>query len=144
MTVTPADVDEHSERLIDQQDARSNNAILKAISALDLHQHHETIHEPNDLTAFGLPAHFLSPLISVYDSSGRYQYLRCGIPVQEIIGISHLDLIYALADYLGVPSEIGLGFTGRGFAINAKIEVICEILSRKATLSYTAAGKLTS
>jgi hypothetical protein len=123
----------HSEILIDQQDAKSNIAILKAISAFDLHQYHETIHDPNDLIDAGYPAHFLLPLISIYDSSGRYQYFRCDKPVQEIIGISHLDLIYALADYLSVPPEIGLGFTGRGFTMNAKIEAICEILSRKAT-----------
>jgi hypothetical protein len=108
----------------------SNGAILKAIQALDLHQHHETIHDPNELIDGGFPATFLLPLISIFDSSGRYQYFRQGLPVQEMIRISHLNLIYAVADYLGVSSEIGLGFTGRGFAMSAKIEAIEEILNK--------------
>ena len=104
-----------------------NNSILKAIQALELCEHHERIHDPNELIDAGFPAGFLLPLISVFDSGGRYQYYRCGKAVQEIIGISHLTLIYAIAEYLGVPYDIGLGFTGRGFAMRAKIDAIRDL-----------------
>ncbi len=132
MNVTPEDSEDDTEKSSEWKNDTSSSSVFKAIQALDLHQHHETIHDPNELIDTGFPAIFLLPLISIYDSSGRYQYFRCGTPVQEIIGISHLDLIYAFAKYLGVSSEVGLGFTGRGFAMNAIIDAINDILREEA------------
>ncbi len=130
MNAPHEDIEEHAETSAEKEDHQSKSVILKAIQALDLHQHHETIHDPNELIDGGFPANFLLPLIRIFDSSGRYQYVRQGRLVEEMIGISHLNLIYAVADYLGVSSEVGLGFTGRGFSMNAKIDAIESILNK--------------
>jgi hypothetical protein len=105
--------------------------VLKAIRAFDLDQHHEKIYDdPNDLIDAGFPADFLVPLIRAFRSTKGYQYFRRGKLVKEMIGISHLSLVYAIAEHLGVPPETGSGFTGRGFAMRAKIDAIRVILGR--------------
>jgi|TARA_Y100000310_G_scaffold94317_1_gene91940 hypothetical protein len=105
----------------------------KAIRQFELDQHHEKIYDdPNELIEAGFPADFLLPLISVYKSSDYYRYFRREEFVDEMIGISHLALIYAIADYLGVPEGTGSRFTGRGFAMRATIRAINSILSESS------------
>ena len=110
-----------------------NSNILKAIQTFELDQHHEKIFDNvNELLDVGFPAVFLLPLISVFKSGDGYQYFRGGIAVNEMIGISHLSLVYAVAKHLGVPPDTGSDFTGRGFAMRANIDAIRTILSQRA------------
>ena len=103
--------------------------IRNALNTFEIDQHHEKIYDnPNDLIDAGFPAEFLLPLINVFQSSEEYKYFRNGKIVNEMIGISHLSLVYAIAKSFGVPSDVGSGFTGRGFAMRAKIEAIQKIL----------------
>ena len=51
--------------------------------------------------------------------------------VNEMIGIRHIALIYAIARYLGVPPSTGSQFTGRGFAMRANIEAIRKVLDER-------------
>ena len=110
-----------------------NSNILKAIQAFELDHHHEKIFDnPNELIAAGFPASFLLPLINVFRSSDGYQYFRNSKAVDEMIGIRHAALIYAIAEHLGVPPDTGSHFTGRGSAMRANIDAIREILSEQA------------
>jgi hypothetical protein len=103
--------------------------ILYALEAFDFNGHHEQIYDnPNDLLDMGFPVSFIFPLIDTFHSSDSYQYHRKGALVSELIGVSYTSLISAIARCLGVPSCVGVGFSGRGFAMQAKIEAICEIL----------------
>ena len=105
--------------------------IIQALQTFELDQHHEKIYvDPNELIDAGFPAAFLLPLLKVFESSDGYQYFRDGKAVTEMIGISHLSLIYAIATHVGVPSGTGSGFTGRGFATRANIDAIREVLCR--------------
>jgi hypothetical protein len=108
--------------------------IVRALQTFELDQNHERIYsDPNELIEAGFPASFLLPLIRVFESNGGYKYFRKGKIVAEMIGISHLSIIYGIADHLGVPPETGSGFTGRGFAMRANIEAIRNILRGLAT-----------
>jgi hypothetical protein len=69
----------------------------------------------------------------VFESDEGYKYFRNGKIVDEMIGISHLSLIYAIAEHLGVPPGHSSGFTGRGFAMRANIDAIRKILDDLAT-----------
>jgi hypothetical protein len=103
--------------------------ICKALHTFKLDQHYETIYDnPNDLIDAGFPAAFLLPLIIVFQSAEGYRYCCRAKNVDEMIGISHHSLVCAIAESLGVPSGTGSGFTGRGFAMRAKLEAIQEIL----------------
>lgn len=114
-----------------------NSNILKAIQTFELNQYHEKIYDdPNELIDAGFPADFILPLISAFQSNDGYQYYRRGKIVNEMIGISHPILIYAIADYLGVPPDTGSEFTGRGFSMQANIDAIRKILSERARDSY--------
>lgn len=107
------------------------NNIFKAIVKFELDQPHEKIYDdPNELIDADFPAAFLLPLIKTFQSTDEYQYFRRGKPVDEMIGISHAALVYAIAEHLGVPPNIGSNFTGRGFAMRANIDAIREILSQ--------------
>lgn len=105
--------------------------ILNAIQEFELDQNHNKIYDnPNKLINVGFPADFLLPLIRVFKSTDGPYFWR-GKIVDEMIGISHLTFIYAIAEYLGVPSHIGSEFTGSGFAMRAKIDAIRKILSER-------------
>lgn len=109
-----------------------SNDLLKAIRDFKLDQHHEKIYtDPNKLIIEGFPAKFLLPLIRTFQSADGYKYFHQGNIVDEMIGISHPALIYAIADYLGVPPDTGSGFTGRGFAMRAVIDAIQKRLSER-------------
>ena len=87
--------------------------IIQALKTFELDQHHEKIYgDPNELIEAGFPAWFLLPLIQVFEPSKGYKYFHKGIPVSELIGISHLSLIYAIADNVGLPPGTGSKFTG--------------------------------
>lgn len=106
--------------------------LLRALQTFKLDQHHEKIYaDANELIEAGFPASFLSPLIRCFESGTNYVYHWEGKIVDELIGISHLSLVYAIADYLGVPPETGSRFTGRGFAMEAKIGAIQELLKER-------------
>jgi hypothetical protein len=108
--------------------------LLRALQTFKLDQHHEKIYaDANELIEAGFPASFLLPLIRCFESGTNYVYHWEGKIVDELIGISHLSLVYAIADYLGVPAEIGSRFTGRGFAVEAKIDAIQELLKEPKT-----------
>jgi hypothetical protein len=108
--------------------------IVTALHTFQLDRNHERIYpDPNELVEAGFPASFLLPLMRVFESSEEYKYFRDGEIVHEMIGISHLSLIYAIAEHLGVPPERGSGFAGRGFAMRANIDAIREILDELAT-----------
>ena len=82
--------------------------IIQALKTFKLDQHHEKIYgDPNELIEAGFPAWFLLPLIKVFESSEGYKYFHKGTIVSELIGISHLSLIYAIADHLGIPPDAG-------------------------------------
>jgi hypothetical protein len=88
--------------------------IVTALNAFQLDQNHERIYtDPNELVEAGFPASFLLPLMRVFKSSEGYKYFRVGKIADEMIGISHLSLVYAIAEHLGVPPGTGSGFTGR-------------------------------
>lgn len=107
--------------------------IIEALQTFELDQHHEKIYvDPNELIEAGFPAFFLLPLIKVFESSNGYQYFRHGKNVNELIGISHQSLIYAIAAHVGVPPGTGSGFTGSGFAMRANIDAIREVLDQHA------------
>jgi len=109
-----------------------NNSIVKAIQAFDLDQSHEKIYDdPNILIEAGFPATFILPLICSFHSTDGHKYFRRGKIVDEMIGISHVTLINAIAEYLGVPPDTGSDFTGRGFAMRANIDTIRKILSER-------------
>ena len=76
----------------------------------------------------GFSAEFLLPLVRAFHSSDGYRYFRRGELVDEMIGISHLSLVYAIGDRLGVPPDVGSRYTGRGFAMQAVIEAIKSLL----------------
>lgn len=112
--------------------SKMDDKILKAIMTFKLDQHHEKIYDnPNDLLLAGFSAAFILPLIRSYESSEGYKYFFRGEVVDEIIGISHTALVYAIGDYLGVPQGTGSGYTGRGFAMRAVIDEINKLLSEK-------------
>jgi hypothetical protein len=105
--------------------------ILYALQVFDFDGHHEEIYDnPNDLLDMGFPVSFIFPLIDTFHSSDSYQYHRKGELVREMIGVSYPSLINAIARCVGVPSNVGLGFTGRGFGMQAQIEAIQEILKK--------------
>jgi hypothetical protein len=106
-----------------------------AIRSFDLDQSHTKIYaDPNELIEAGFPASFLLPLIRAFASSEGYKHFWRGRIVSEMIGISHRALIAAIARHVGVPDEVGSGFTGRGFAMQAQIEAIRETLGRHREL----------
>ena len=119
--------------------------LLRALQTFKLDQHHEKIHaDPNELIEAGFPASFLLPLIRCFESGTNYGYHWEGKFVDELIGISHLSLVYAIADYLGVPSETGSRFTGRGFAMEAKIDAITGLLIAQSLRQSRPMGKALS
>jgi hypothetical protein len=82
--------------------------IVTALHTFQLDQNHERIYtDPNELVEAGFPASFLLPLMRVFESSEGYKYFRDGKIVDEMIGISHLSFIYAIAEHLGVPPGTG-------------------------------------
>ena len=108
--------------------------ILHALQTFELDQNHGRIYtDPNELIESGFSASFLLPLIKTFESSEGYKYFREGKIVAEMIGISHLSLIYAIADHLGVLPDTGTRFRGSGFAMRANIDAIRKILSDLAT-----------
>jgi hypothetical protein len=110
-----------------------NDGVIRATQTFELDQHHETIHDnPNELIEAGFPGKFLLPLMEVFESSESYRYFRHGQIVNEMIGIRHSALIYAIARHLGVPSSTASGFTGRGFAVRATIEAIRKVLDERS------------
>jgi hypothetical protein len=100
----------------------------EAIRSFDLTPSHRTIYDPNELIAKGFPGEFLLPLINSFESGDWYKYHSGGEIVDELIGISHGTLVSAIAKHLGVPDDVGSGYTGRGFAMQAEIEAIRKIL----------------
>lgn len=96
-------------------------AIRNAIKNVN---HNEVYHDPNILINQGFTAEFILPLVQVFKSTPDYVYFYKMEPVQELIGVSHLHLIYAIADYLKIPKDVGANYTGRGFSMQAKIEAI--------------------
>jgi hypothetical protein len=68
--------------------------------------------------------------IRVFESTDTDKYFRDGKIVDKLIGISHLALVYAIADHIGLPRDIGRGFTGSGFAMRAKIDGIRRLLDK--------------
>jgi hypothetical protein len=115
--------------------------IIQALKTFELDQHHEKIYsDPNELIEAGFPASFLLPLIRVFESTEGYKYFYNGKVVSEMIGISHLSLIYAIAKHVGVPPETGPNFTGRGFAMRENIEAIRTLLNEDAK-NENAEGK---
>jgi len=116
--------------------------IIEALQTFVLDQHHEHIYvDPNELIEAGFPAFFLLPLVKVFETSERYQLFRSGKNVNEMIGISHLSLIYAIAAHVGVPPDTGSSFTGRGFAMRANIDAIREVLDQHARNKGTKANQ---
>jgi hypothetical protein len=106
-----------------------SGSILTALETFQLDEHHEKIYaDPNELIRAGFPASFLLPLIRVFESTDTYKYFCDGKVVDELIGISHLALVCAIADHMGVPPDVGQGLTGRGFAMRAKIDGIQKLL----------------
>ena len=97
-----------------------------------------------DVIEAGFPASFLLPLIRCFESGTNYGYHWEGKFVDELIGISHPSLVYAIADYLGVPSETGSRFTGRGFAMEAKIDAITGLLIAQSLRQSRPMGKALS
>ena len=107
--------------------------ILKALKTFELDQHHEKIYDnPNDLLIAGFPAAFILPLIRSFESSEGYKYFCRGQVVDEMIGVTHPGLVYAIGEYVGVPQGTGTGYTGRGFAMRAVIDEINKILDEKS------------
>ncbi len=104
--------------------------VVRAAQRFELDRHHELIYDdPNELIKAGFPGPFLLPLIRIFQSSDGYKYHLRGVFVDEMIGISHAALIYAIARHLGVPPSMGSEFTGRGFAMRANIEAIRRLLT---------------
>lgn len=86
---------------------------------------HRTIyHDPNALIAQGFPASILVPLIEAFASDAGEMYFYCGKPVDELIGISHSRIVYAIAQHLGISGDVGGQYTGRGFQLQAMIDAI--------------------
>ena len=107
--------------------------VIQALRTFNLNAHHELIyHDPNELIDAGFPASFIFPLIQIFQSSSGYFIHWRGKVVNELIGISHLSLVYAIAHQLGVPTDTGSQFAGRGFAMRANIDAIRSILARDA------------
>ncbi len=101
------------------------DAFRRAVKQFNLDENHGKIHEdPNELIKAGFSAEFLLPLIKTFRSSASYVYFCRGEFIAEMIGISHLSLVYAIGHRLGVPENTGAGFTGRGFAMRAVIDAI--------------------
>lgn len=101
--------------------------MIKAIrSAIEYLDHGKVYHDPNFLISQGFDADFILPLIQVFKSSPDYVYFYKMEIVEELIGVSHPRLIYAIADYLKIPKDVGANYTGRGFAMQAVIEAIKE------------------
>lgn len=112
--------------------ASTQDSFRKAVEQFDLNQHHEKIYDdPNILIDAGFSAEFLLPLVRAFHSSDGYQYFRRGELVDEMIGISHMSLVYAIGERLGVPSDAGSEFTGRGFAMRAVIEAIKSLFGNQ-------------
>jgi hypothetical protein len=108
-----------------------DNDIIRALRSFDLDQSHDKVYaDPNELVQNGFPSSFLLPLITNFESSDEYVYFWEGNVVRELIGISHASLVYAIAKHVGVPSEMGSRFTGRGFAMRAVIDAIRDILAK--------------
>jgi hypothetical protein len=101
----------------------------QAIRTFDLSSNHRTIYDPNDLIAEGFPATFLLPLIGVFESDNSYIYYLRGKIVEQMIGVSHVALVSAIAKHLGLPDDIGSGFTGGGFRLDAIVSAIRKVLS---------------
>ena len=105
------------------------DVIIKAVKSFNLKQHHEHIYaNPNELIRAGFPASFLLPLIQIFQSTEGYNYFCEGEFVDEMVGISHRSVVYALGKYLGVPADTGAGLTGRGFAMQAVVDAIQQKL----------------
>jgi hypothetical protein len=103
---------------------------LRATQAFKLDRHHELIYDdPNELIEAGFPGSFLLPLVRVFQSGNGHIYHRRGTIVDEMIGISHAALICAIADRIGVPPTMGIGYSGRGFELGEKIEAIRKVLA---------------
>jgi len=114
-----------------------NNAIVRAVQRFDLNQSHNYVHDdPNELIKIGFPASFLLPLIRVLQSSTGYNYFWRGQIVDEMIGIPHITLVYAIAEHLGISPDIGSNFTGRGFAMQAVVDAIQQILRSSRADGY--------
>ncbi|MBU1647766.1 MAG: hypothetical protein KJ846_06745 [Proteobacteria bacterium] len=96
-------------------------AIRNAIKNVN---HNKVYPDPNVLIKQGFDAEFILPLIEVFKSTPDYVYVYEMELVQELIGVSHLRLIYAIADHLKIPKGVGANYTGRGFAMQAVIEAI--------------------
>ena len=110
------------------------SSIIQAIKIFEFDQYHRTIYDDaNELIEGGFPAEFLLPLIRIFTSDEGYQYYRRGELVDEMIGISHAALVYAIAKHLGVPSDTGSRFTGDGFRLGANIDAIRKILDDDRT-----------
>ncbi len=100
------------------------NSIVVAVNDFELEQHHELIYDnPNILISKGFPAFFLLPLLKIFESSNNYVFHRNGILVEEMIGISHFDLVMAIADILDCQNCVP-DYVGRGFIMGACIEEI--------------------
>ncbi len=100
-------------------------AFRRVVKQFDLGKNHRTIYEdPNELIKAGFSAEFLLPLIGTFRSSASYVYYCRGEIIAEMIGISHLSLVYAIGRRLGVPEDTGRGFTGSGFAMQSVIDAI--------------------
>jgi hypothetical protein len=115
----------------DIRETLMSDNIIRALKTFKLDQHHEKIYDnPNELIEAGFPASFLVPLIKVFESSDGYKYFRKGTIVDEMIGISHLSLIYAIVKHLGLPTDVGSNHTGRGFAMQENIDAIRIYLTK--------------
>ncbi len=101
------------------------NAFRRAVKQFNLGESHRKIYvDLNELIKAGFSAEFLLPLIETFHSSASDVYYCRGEFIAEMIGISHLSLIYAIGRRLGVPENTGADFTGRGFAMEAVIDAI--------------------
>jgi hypothetical protein len=109
-----------------------NGSILTALETFKLDQDHKKIYaDPNELVRAGFPASFLLPLMRIFETTDTDIYFCDGKIVDSLIGIGHLTLVYAIADHIGVLSDIGRGFTGSGFAMRAKIDGIQRLLDKR-------------
>jgi hypothetical protein len=106
-----------------------HDAILRAVQKYELDQNHNKVYDdPNELIEIGFPASFILPLIRVFRSREEYKYFWRGQIVDEMIGISHLSLVYAIAEDFGISSDAGSKFTGRGFAMRAIVDSIRQVM----------------
>jgi hypothetical protein len=99
--------------------AHLDEKIIEALRTFNLDEHHELIYDDvNVLIDAGFPASFIFPLIQIFQSSSGYFFHWRGKVVNELIGIRHSSLVYAIAHQLSVPANTG-SITGRGFAMRA-------------------------